>query len=66
MNINPHLVNYEKYFLFLEFVFSDILKVAFFTVNRKSVILAKDLYPAAGALYPIVLLLYSKTACRTH
>lgn len=29
MTISPYLVNCEEYFLFLEFVFSDIPKVAF-------------------------------------
>lgn len=29
MNTNCYLVNYEKYFLFLEFVFSDIPKLPY-------------------------------------
>lgn len=56
MNTNPGLVNYEKYFLSLKFVFSDIPKLPYqskgpvLAVSGKSAIPAKDLYPTAVAV----------------
>lgn len=59
MNTSPYFVNCEKYFLFLEFAFSDILKIAVPVLSGQSYLLSLESIPCQERICTLLLLLLS-------